>query len=583
MGTFPSLAATPGDEALYALMDHLFYKSMMASPENASSLGIDTGALGQLRHRLDDYGLAGRIAALQNDRDQLAALRSVSTAGLSETADLRLQIATAKAVNALQTEKWGIPGPFATYPISHMQGAFSSVPNLLDSTHPLDDSADAEAYLDRLARFAYALDDETELARHEADRGFVAPKWSLGIAMEQIAGIAGTPPADSPMVRRLARAMEDAGIGGDWSSRAAAILETSVNPALLRQRDALRRLQALSPAGDGIWRVPDGENYYAAALRYYTTLDTPPGEVHRIGVEQVAELSARIDEMLIDAGLTKGSVAARLNVLNERSDQAWEDSDAGRERLLAKLNEDYAKIVEKLPQAFATLPSQPMEIRPVPVELQDGAPLGYYYGASLDGSRPAIYWINLKDVKDWPRYSLPALTYHESSPGHHFQTSILQEEADLPMLLKTGFITSYGEGWALYAEEVAAEIGGYTGLEMVGALQSWLFRAARLVTDTGLHDKRWSLEKATRYFTDTVGFAANQSASEVRRYCVWPGQACSYKMGQNQWRALRTRAETALGDRFDVRQFHEILREGSMPLDLLEKRVDRWIERQMGG
>jgi uncharacterized protein (DUF885 family) len=218
----------------------------------------------------------------------------------------------------------------------------------------------------------------------------------------------------------------------------------------------------------------------------------------------------------------------------------------------------------------------------VPVEIQDGSSNGYYYPASLDGSRPAIYWINLKDTADWPKYSLPSLTYHEGNPGHHLHQSLLQADSDLPDLLKNYFLSAYGEGWALYAEIVARDLGGYKGVELAGSLQSWLFRAARLVVDTGLHAKQWSREQATDYFASTVGFTRARSQREVERYCVLPGQACSYKIGQNEWVRLRELAETELGAKFDQRQFHEILREGVMPLDMLDTRVRAWIARQKG-
>jgi uncharacterized protein (DUF885 family) len=237
----------------------------------------------------------------------------------------------------------------------------------------------------------------------------------------------------------------------------------------------------------------------------------------------------------------------------------------------------------KLGTAFATLPEQPLEIRRVPVEIQDGASNGYYNIASLDGSRPAIYWINLKDTADWPKYSLPALTWHEGSPGHHLHLSLLQQDRELPTLLKDYWLSSYGEGWALYAEMVADELGGYNGVEKAGALQSWLFRAARLVVDTGLNSKQWSVQQATDYLVETVAFTRPRSQREIERYCASPGQACSYKIGQNEWVRLRRRAESELGDKFDLRQFHEIIKEGIMPLDLLDKRVAAWTARMKAG
>jgi uncharacterized protein (DUF885 family) len=229
----------------------------------------------------------------------------------------------------------------------------------------------------------------------------------------------------------------------------------------------------------------------------------------------------------------------------------------------------------RLPQDFATLPNQPLEIRRVPPEIQDGASNGYYRGATLDGSRPAIYFINLKDLGDWPKYTLPTLCYHEGVPGHHLQISIAQESKSIPTLRKIGGFSAYSEGWALYAEQVADELGVYSTdpLGRAGYLQSFLFRAARLVVDTGIHSKRWSREQATDYMVRTTGYARARSQREVERYCTQMGQACSYKVGHIAWARARDEAKKRLGEKFDIKQFHEVLREGAMPLSILERRI----------
>jgi uncharacterized protein (DUF885 family) len=291
----------------------------------------------------------------------------------------------------------------------------------------------------------------------------------------------------------------------------------------------------------------------------------------------------KLDAILKGAGFTTGSVGARLTALNASPAQRYPNTDQGRLDLIASLNAGIAAMTQKLPRAFRDIPSEPLEIRRVPVEIQDGAPNGYYYSAPLDGSRPAIYWINLKDVADWPKYSLPALTYHEGIPGHHLQGGYTRSGGNLPMFLKDYFISAYGEGWALYAEQLADELGGYTGIESAGYLQSFLFRAARLVVDTGLNHYRWSREKATDYLVNTVGFARPRSRREIERYCASIGQACSYKMGHTAWVAARTKAQQALGDRFSLPWFHDILKEGVMPLSMLERRVDERIAEAKRG
>jgi uncharacterized protein (DUF885 family) len=294
-----------------------------------------------------------------------------------------------------------------------------------------------------------------------------------------------------------------------------------------------------------------------------------------MGLTQVAEISAELDKILKTQGYSQGSVGDRLAALNRTPAELYPDTDAGRADLLASLNAGVKDMSTRLPRDFATLPNQPLEIRRVPPEIQDGASNGYYRRAALDGSRPAIYFINLKDLGDWPKYTLPTLSYHEGVPGHHLQISISQESKDIPTLRKLGFFSAYSEGWALYAEQVADELGVYAdnSLGRAGFLQSFLFRAARLVVDTGIHTKRWSREQATDYMVQTTGFARPRSQREVERYCTMIGQACSYKVGHTAWTRARAEAQKTLGPKFDIKQFHEILREGAMPLSILERRI----------
>jgi uncharacterized protein (DUF885 family) len=298
-----------------------------------------------------------------------------------------------------------------------------------------------------------------------------------------------------------------------------------------------------------------------------------PAEVHQLGLSQVAEYTGLLDGILKQAGYTRGTVGERLAALNSSPAQLYPNTDAGRTQLIADLNKGVQAMQARLPRAFATLPKQPLEIRRVPVEIQDGASNGYYNSASLDGSRPAIYWINLKSTGDWPRYSLPSLTYHEGVPGHHLQISLAQQSEDIPMLRKISFYNSYIEGWALYAEQLSDELGAYSGIEKAGYLQSFLFRSARLVVDTGLNSQGWSRERAVDYMTKTTGFPRPRVQREVERYCVSIGQACSYKIGHLAWLRARGEAQQMLGPKFDIRQFHEVLKDGAMPLTILERRV----------
>jgi uncharacterized protein (DUF885 family) len=385
----------------------------------------------------------------------------------------------------------------------------------------------------------------------------------------------------SSLVQSLVKRAAAKGIAGDWQARAASIVNKRVYPALDRQIALMQGLRAKTQPGDGAWRLPRGEEIYAAALQQATTTTMTPDEVHRLGLEQVADITAKLDTILRSAGMSQGAVGERLAALNVRPEQLYPDSAAGRKALIDSLNAGVRDMYGRLPRAFSTVPKQPLEIRAVPVEIQDGASNGYYNRASLDGTRPAIYWINLKSVGDWPKYSLPSLTFHEGVPGHHLQGSIAQLAGEVPMLLRNNFISAYGEGWALYAEQLADELGAYDGLERAGYLQSFLFRASRLVIDTGLHAKKWTREQATDYMVRTTGFAQPRSQREVERYCTQIGQACSYKIGHTAWVKNREKAQAALGPRFDLKWFHDVLKDGVMPLSLLEKRIDQRIAERL--
>ena len=584
--TWPTsvLAAGSADADFAGLVDRLFYENLLLTPDHATGLGLDRGARAGLRSRLEDNSEAGIAAKRAFNRQALAKVRAVDSASLSPAARRNQAVIAYMFEARLAGVPFGVESIQQPYLIDQQRGKYFEVPDFLDSQHAIETVEDAEAYLARLHGFGFVLDEETAAQRRDAARGLVAPGWSLDLALGQIRKLRSSAPEANAMVRSLVRRAAAKGVAGDWEARAAKIVKDEVYPALDRQVAVLQRLRAATPAGDGAWRVRGGDALYGAALKAATTTTLTPEQVHKIGLDQVADITGKLDGILKTAGYTTGTVGARLTALNHASDQLYSDTDAGRAELIASLNAGIASMAKRLPQAFANFPSEPLEIRRVPPEIQDGAPNGYYYSASLDGSRPAIYWINLKSVGDWPRYSLPSLTYHEGIPGHHLQGGYAQKGGALPMYLKDFFLSAHGEGWALYAEQLADELGGYTALERAGYLQSFLFRAARLVVDTGIHHYRWSREKATAYMVATTGFTQARSQREIERYCTMIGQACSYKIGHTAWVAARTKAQAALGDKFSLPWFHGILEEGTMPLFMLERRIEeRTAERLAAG
>ena len=575
-------AALGGDKALLGLLDAMFQDSIAHSPEFATALGLDKGKFAPLRRQLSHVTAAERHADLARARRWQARLNAVPTRSLSETgARYQARVRYMLDQRTLAARKFDIDGVQTPYRIYQQGGAYFNTPDFLNSSHPIETASDAEAYLARLSAFARELDEDTGGQRAEAVRGLVAPGWSIDLSLGQMHQMRDVAAATNSMVSSVAERAKAKGLPGNWGARAAAIVAQAVYPALDRQIALMTSLRGQTAAGDGAWRIKRGDEIYAAALAQATTTSLTPDEVHAIGLEQVADITSQIDAILRAAGMSGGSVGERLTALNHRPDQLYADSDAGRSELIASLNRGMTDMWSRLPRAFADIPRQPLDIRRVPVEIQDGASNGYYNPATLDGSRPAIYWINLKSVGDWPKYSLPALTFHEGVPGHHLQGSYAQKSGALPMLLRNDFISSYGEGWALYAEQLADELGAYTGLERAGYLQSFLFRAARLVVDTGIHHLRWTREQATDYMVATTGFARARCQREVERYCTLIGQACSYKIGHTAWVKNRAKAQAVLGDKFSLPWFHEVLKDGVMPLSMLEARIDQRVKERL--
>lgn len=568
-------AVAPGDARLTAAFDTVLARTIREAPEFATSLGLDTGANADLRHRLGDNSYGALARDLAQNKTARATIAAVDPATLSPQARIDREVVLYNIdSNIVGPEQFGLDSPQNPYAITQQDGAYFELPDFLASTHPVKTADDAEAYLDRLSQMGRQFDNETEVQRRAAAKGRLAPDFSLDLALGQMAQLRAPAAASSALVTALTERTTARKLPGDWQGRAARIVETQVYPALDRQIAAVRALRPGARREAGVWAIPEGEAIYAAALAQSTTTKLTPDEVHRMGLAQVAELTAQLDPILRGQGLTQGSVGARLDQLNKLPAQLFANTDAGRAELLASLNAGVRAMHAKLPQAFTNAPNAPLEIRRVAPDIQDGAPNGYYFRAPLDGSRPAIYWINLKNVGDWPRYTLPSLTYHEGVPGHHLQISTAQR-APTHTLRKIAFFNAYLEGWALYAEQLADELGGYASpVERAGYLQSFLFRAARLVVDTGIHTKRWTHAQATRYMIDTVGFAPGRSQREVERYCVSPGQACSYKIGHAAWLRARQNAQKIAGKRFDLKHFHDVLEAGAMPLSMLERIVE---------
>ncbi|GAA0610951.1 DUF885 family protein [Brevundimonas kwangchunensis] len=573
-----------GGAKVTALLERMMAEFLAESPEFMTTLGLDTGPAAAVRSRLDDRSQAFLDRAHGVYRGYSAELATIDRTALSGMDAVNYDTTKFMLDSAAVSDRFdygaqAVVGGAAPYVVSQLTGAYMGVPQFLDTQHQIRNADDAGTYLDRLQAFAGVLDVETDRVRSDFAKGVVPPDFILRRTGEQFTAALGVSPAESGMTESLVRRAREANVPGNWAARAEAIVRDAVYPAMQRQAEVIAAALPGATSDAGCWRLPDGEAYYRYGVLSYTTTDMDGDEIHRIGQEQVAELSARADEILKAQGLTQGSIGERIASVGQRPDQLYPNTDAGKAQLIADLNAQMAAMQTRLPEAFGVLPRATVEIRRVPVAIEAGAPGGSYQMPSLDGSRPGVYYINLRDTAEWPRFTLPTLTYHEASPGHHFQICIALETDGIPTLRKMPLFSGYTEGWGLYAEQLADEMGVYADdpWGQLGYLQSFMFRAARLVADSGLHHKRWSREQAVRYMVETLGDAETTMTTEIERYCVWPGQACSYKLGHTVWDRVRERAKTTMGDRFDIRGFHDTgLAAGAIPLQVLERVIDDW-------
>jgi uncharacterized protein (DUF885 family) len=582
-------AASPPDRALGAHFDQLTETLLRRWPEQATSYGLDKGRRAALKSELGDASPGAHAAEAAFCAQELAALQAFPDAPLSPRA--RLDKAT--VAYALQLGVDAKPFDFgdntllsamgeaaSPHVVDQQSGAYSALPEFLDSQHKVATAADADAYLARLHAMARVLGSEDERIRRDAGAGVMPPDFILANAVGQQADLLKIPPREARLTQSLARRAAEKKLPGDYGDRAAAIVEKEIYPALARQLATLKGLQPKATADAGVWRLKDGDAYYAWLLRVGTSTNLTADEIHQIGLEQTQAISDRMDGLLKAQGLTQGSVGARMAALGRDPKYLFPDTDAGRAQILAYLNGVIAAVRPQLAKAFTLKLKAPIQVKRVPVEIQDGAGQGYMNPGSIDGSRPSIYYINLKTTENWPRFSLPSLTYHEGIPGHAWQGAYLTESGKLPLIrvLISGF-NAYVEGYALYAEQLADEIGMYDTdwAGRLGYLQGQQFRAVRLVVDTGLHAKRWTRDQAIQWAMDHSGRTRNAMTSEIDRYCGTPGQACGYKIGHTEINRMRERAKQKLGARYDLRAFNDLIVEtGAVPITVLDGVVDNW-------
>jgi uncharacterized protein (DUF885 family) len=588
-----AFAAAPADEQFAKLLADFAEEILVLTPSTATSLGLDSGARSALKSQLEDYSLAGDAAWAAQVESMVKRLGALDRKRLSPPVQVRYDTVLYSAKAGIAGEKFafggaasGFFGGTSPYAITQQGGVLVSVPEFLDSQHQIVDAADAEAYLARVAAIARALDQESARVTQQAAQGVVPPRFIATTVLKQLTAFRATPAAEQKLVTSIASRTAKLGIAGDWQARALKLVTASVYPALDRQIVAFTAATANATDVAGVHKLPDGAAYYAWALGLGTTTSYSPREIHAVGMAQVKQLQARIDAILRTQGKATGTVGQRIAALARDPAMLYPDTIEGRAQIIAFCNDRVDAIRAIMPKISHMKLKAPLEIKRVPADIQDGAPLGYMNFASLDGKRPAIYYINLKTTAAWPRTGLSTLTAHEGIPGHAWQGAYIAEhQADLPLIASLTGYNAFIEGWALYAEQLVDELGLYAGdpLSQVGYLQAQLFRACRLVVDTGLHAMQWTRQRAIDFLVNNAGSVVTSATSEIDRYIVSPGQACGYKMGHNEILKQRDRAKAALGLRFDLAGFNDALVScAGVPLAVLPTVVDRFIAASRG-
>jgi uncharacterized protein (DUF885 family) len=583
MATGLPLSAVRAEDApaspLSALLDQFFIEDLKRNPERATNLGLDKGDLAVLRSKLTDHSPVGVADSKAATADQLKRLKQIDRAGLSGIEAVNYDCVAYVLEQRDQINKrfdFGAPWERSPYVVSQLTGSYQSIPNFLDTKHRIENSADVESYLARMEAFAVALNDDTEALNRDVGRGIVPPDFILDTTLTQLEALT-TDSDSSVLLTSLHRRAKE--LDGKQLGDARKIFNEKISPALEKQWGAVKTARGKAKHDAGVWHLKDGADWYADYLQVNTTTKMTPDEIHKMGLDHAAELTAKIDTILKAQGLTQGTVGARIKGLFTEANM-YSNDDAGKQKIIEDLQARLDGVVARLPAYFHELPKAKAVVARVPPMIEAGAPLAYYQAAALDGSRPATIYFNLKDTGEWPKWALPSTLYHEGMPGHHMQVGLAQQVAGLPRYRANMFFSGYGEGWALYAEQLADEMGVYENdpLGRVGYMKEMMFRAGRLVIDTGMHAKKWSREKAVSYMVDLLGDAPSAITREVDRYCTWPGQACSYKIGHAVWIKLRGEAQAKLGDKFDIKDFHQAgLAAGAMPLDVLSRVIGDYV------
>lgn len=571
-------------ERLYAFFQESFEEEMALSPLTQTYLGMveDLDAYGQW----DDASEENFRAGLQREADRIRRMNEeFDYNALTPAAQISWRFAEFIAANNQQQAEFWDHG----YVFTQFFGPHTQMPTILIGYHRVDSVEHAEAYISRLNGLGDLMRTYTAQADARAESGVVPPAFAFPIIISTTRGmITGFPfdesEDDSPLMADFrmkvgSLGLEDAA-ATDLLDRAAEAMRTSIQPAYEDLIATMERHAELAgDANNGAWALPEGQAFYESQLRNYTTRnDMTAEEIHQTGLAEVERIHGEMRAIMEQVNF-EGSLQDFFEFVRTDDQFYYPDSDEGRQRYLDESTEMINALMEVAPQYFGQLPSGELEVRAVEQYRIETATGAFYEQGSLDGTRPGAYYVNLANMRDNPTYLMESLAFHEGAPGHHFQVALSQELENTPMFQRFAWYSAYGEGWALYAENLGKEMGFFTDpYQDFGRLSYEVFRAARLVVDTGIHHYQWTEELANAYMLEATPMPAGDIANEVRRYIVWPGQAVSYKVGMLTIQELRQRAMDALGDDFDWGEFHDVvLTNGSVPLSLLEANIDAYI------
>lgn len=574
----PSVETQAEDTRFNAFLDAGFDETTALSPESQAALGLKTNY-----DKLDDYTDAASIRRMGLAERQLAEMRkSFDVARLGPQARLSYRLAE------IQIERARRQFPFRSYafPVSTNGSPAGSIPVFLINQHRVDTVADARAYIARIAETERVMREVAATMREQAARGIVPPKMVFKPARDDaakiISGAPFGPSSDSILLADFRKKVTALGATPDAKTaligEAEAALSGPFRRGFATMFAAFDEIEPLAKGNDGAWSLPNGAAYYKARLAQNTTTDLNADQIHRIGLQQVAAIRGEMERVKERLG-HKGTLQSFFDDVRTNPAFKFPDTAGGREQYLVEARAVIARVMMVAPRWFHTLPKASLDVRAVEKWREGTASVAFYNRPAPDGSRPGIYYVNLADMNQVQKIQLEAIAVHEGAPGHHFQIARAQELPNLPKFRRFGGYSAYSEGWGLYTERLAKEMGGYIDpYSEFGMLSLQIWRAIRLVTDTGLHSKRWSRERAIDYFRSNSSLSQLDIEREINRYINNPGQATSYMIGQLKIAELRNKSEAALGTRFDIRDFHEvILGNGPVPLNVMEEQVDRYI------